>query len=128
MQKDTSATSPTGRTSFFNNPFSRGSGRGGSEDPAQRRPSDDDNNAIDKQRSNDSSLADIAGSPPEGLEPTKSRDRSESKEWDASKVPPSRFQKRQGSIYATASSRDSHLHRKDRDSSYFAKLKEKGWH
>lgn len=44
---------------------------------------------------------------------------------DASKVPPSRFQKRQGSIYATASSRDSHLHRKDRDESYFAKLKEK---
>jgi len=29
--------------------------------------------------------------------------------WDASKVPPSQFQKRKGSIYATPSSRDSHV-------------------
>lgn len=56
-----------------------------------------------------------------------SSDRRMSKEWDASKVPPSRFQKRAGSIYATSGSRDSHITRKERDSSYHAKLKEKGW-
>ncbi|KAK2738999.1 hypothetical protein FQN55_009655 [Onygenales sp. PD_40] len=54
-------------------------------------------------------------------------DRRLSKEWDAAKVPPSRFQKREGSIFSTAGSRDSHLSRRDRDSSYHAKLKEKGW-
>ena len=32
-------------------------------------------------------------------------------EWDASKVPPSRFQKRKGSIYATPGSRDGHVDR-----------------
>merc|ERR1739848_449565 len=32
------------------------------------------------------------------------QDRRMSDEWDASKVPPSRFQKRKGSIYATPSS------------------------
>ncbi|EEP80400.1 predicted protein [Uncinocarpus reesii 1704] len=55
------------------------------------------------------------------------RDRRMSKEWDASKVPPSRFQKREGSIFSTSSSRDSHITRRDRDASYHAKLKEKGW-
>lgn len=44
---------------------------------------------------------------------------------DASKVPPSRFQKREGSIFSTSSSRDSHITRRDRDASYHAKLKEK---
>ncbi|EEH22718.2 hypothetical protein PABG_04929 [Paracoccidioides brasiliensis Pb03] len=44
---------------------------------------------------------------------------------DASKVPPSRFQRREGSIFSTSSSRDSHLSRKDRDSAFHAKLKEK---
>jgi hypothetical protein len=50
-----------------------------------------------------------------------------SKEWDASKVPPSQFQKRKGSIYATPSSRDAHTTGSDRDKAYFEKLKEKGW-
>jgi len=52
-----------------------------------------------------------------------------SKEWDASKVPPSQFQKRKGSVYATPSSRDSHSGTGggERDKAYFEKLKEKGW-
>lgn len=45
---------------------------------------------------------------------------------DASKVPPSRFQKREGSIYATPGSRDAHTARgKDRDQSFHEKLKQK---
>jgi len=45
---------------------------------------------------------------------------------DASKVPPSQFQKRKGSIYATPNSRDSHHGSgNDRDKAYFDKLKEK---
>lgn len=60
-------------------------------------------------------MASSAGSPP--------RDRRMSKEWDASKVPPSRFQKREGSIYSTPSSRDGHT--RSRDEAYFSKLKEK---
>ncbi|KAK5657719.1 hypothetical protein OQA88_2791 [Cercophora sp. LCS_1] len=39
---------------------------------------------------------------------------------DASKVPPSRFQKRKGSIYAVPSSRDGHV-----DSNYNQKFHEK---
>jgi len=60
-----------------------------------------------------------AGSPTEG--------RRMSKEWDASKVPPSQFQKRKGSIFATQGGRDGHVGGKDRDKAYFDKLKEKGW-
>ncbi|QDS73121.1 hypothetical protein FKW77_001378 [Venturia effusa] len=55
------------------------------------------------------------------------RERRMSEQWDASKVPPSQFQKRKGSIYATPSSRDSHHGGGDRDKAYFEKLKEKGW-
>ncbi|KAK0627695.1 hypothetical protein B0T14DRAFT_393069, partial [Immersiella caudata] len=47
-------------------------------------------------------------------------DRRNSIEWDASKVPPSRFQKRKGSIYAVPSSRDGHI-----DSNYNTKFHEK---
>ncbi|KAK0751192.1 hypothetical protein B0T18DRAFT_401987 [Schizothecium vesticola] len=47
-------------------------------------------------------------------------DRRNSIEWDASKVPPSRFQKRKGSIYAVPSSRDGHV-----DSNYNTKFHEK---
>jgi len=43
--------------------------------------------------------------------PVAQRDRRMSKEWDASKVPPSRFQKREGSIHATPASRDGHVDR-----------------
>lgn len=48
-----------------------------------------------------------------------------SKEWDASKVPPSRFQKREGSIYSTPQSRDAHVKGSSRDKAYHDKLKEK---
>lgn len=45
---------------------------------------------------------------------------------DASKVPPSRFQKREGSIYATPGSRDGHTGKgRDRDQSFHDKLKSK---
>jgi len=54
------------------------------------------------------------------------QDRSMSKEWDASKVPPSRFQKREGSIYATPGSRDGHVDR-NQQTKYLEKLKEKKW-
>ena len=55
----------------FNNPFGE-----------QERRSSADENAFSKQRSNDESLRDVSGSPPEGLSPEpKSRDRSMSKEW-----------------------------------------------
>jgi len=58
--------------------------------------------------------------------PAEGKFRRTSKEWDASKVPPSQFQKRKGSVYATPSSRDSHTS-SERDKAYFEKLKEKGW-
>ena len=45
---------------------------------------------------------------------------------DASKVPPSRFQKREGSLYATPGSRDGHVS-KNKQQQYHEKLKEKGW-
>ena len=45
---------------------------------------------------------------------------------DASKVPPSQFQKRKGSVYATPGSRDAHTESgKVRDKSFHEKLKEK---
>jgi len=46
--------------------------------------------------------------------PVVNTDRRMSKEWDASKVPPSRFQKRAGSIHATQASRDGHVDRNSR--------------
>jgi hypothetical protein len=51
------------------------------------------------------------------------QDRRMSDEWDASKVPPSRFQKRKGSIYATPSSRDGHIDR-NYNEKYHAKVNE----
>jgi hypothetical protein len=50
-------------------------------------------------------------------------DRRMSDEWDAAKTPPSRFQKRKGSIYATPSSRDGHIDRNYADK-YHAKIAE----
>ncbi|KAK4238175.1 hypothetical protein C8A03DRAFT_15335, partial [Achaetomium macrosporum] len=44
---------------------------------------------------------------------------------DASKVPPSRFQKRKGSIYAVPSSRDGHID-SNRPEKYYKKLEEMG--
>ncbi|PUU78086.1 hypothetical protein B9Z19DRAFT_1065304 [Tuber borchii] len=43
--------------------------------------------------------------------PMAKSDRRMSKEWDASLTPPSRFQKVEGSIYATPNSRDGHIAR-----------------
>jgi hypothetical protein len=54
--------------------------------------------------------------------------RRESKEWDASKVPPSQFQRRKGSIYSTPNSRDGHVKGSSRDQAYWEKLKEKVTH
>jgi len=49
------------------------------------------------------------------------RDRRLSKEWDTAKVPPSKFQKPEGSIYATPGSRGQLG--KDRDKGFHEKLK-----
>ncbi|KAH8651503.1 hypothetical protein BGZ60DRAFT_420599 [Tricladium varicosporioides] len=50
------------------------------------------------------------------------------KKIDASKTPPSRFQQRKGSIFATPGSRDGHVDRNnERDAKYHEKLAEKGW-
>lgn len=54
---------------------------------------------------------------------TSKQDRRMSDEWDAAKVPPSRFQKRKGSIYATQSSRDGHID-KNYQEKYHAKIAE----
>lgn len=65
----------------------------------------------------------------EGAEvPMAQRDRRMSKEWDASKVPPSRFQKREGSIHATPASRDGQVDRNKLDAikeKYYPKDKRK---
>lgn len=44
----------------------------------------------------------------------------------ASKTPPSRFQRRKGSIYSTPASRDGHVD-KNYAEKYHDKLVEKGW-
>lgn len=54
------------------------------------------------------------------------RDRRYSDEWDASKVPPSRFQKRKGSIYSTPGSRDGHVDN-NYAAEFHAKHAEKGY-
>ncbi|KAI2640809.1 hypothetical protein GGS26DRAFT_586805 [Hypomontagnella submonticulosa] len=60
-------------------------------------------------------------------ERTGSRDYSHTDEWDASKTPPSRFQKRKGSIYATPSSRDGHVERNRDAVEEFHKAHSKRW-
>ncbi|KAI1775681.1 hypothetical protein F4818DRAFT_414630 [Hypoxylon cercidicola] len=60
-------------------------------------------------------------------ERTGSRDYSNTDEWDASKTPPSRFQKRKGSIYATPSSRDGHVERNRDAVEEFHKAHSKRW-
>ncbi|KAL7951143.1 hypothetical protein V8C42DRAFT_308633 [Trichoderma barbatum] len=55
--------------------------------------------------------------------PSGNKDRRLSDEWDAAKVPPSRFQKRKGSIYATPGSRDGHID-KNYAEKYHAKIAE----
>ncbi|KAF4627730.1 hypothetical protein G7Y89_g10425 [Cudoniella acicularis] len=69
-----------------------------------------------------------AGGKTEPLNMTPKKSHEETDEWDASKTPPSRFQQRKGSIYATPGSRDGHVDRNyDRDAKYHEKLAEKGW-
>ncbi|KAF2121495.1 hypothetical protein BDV96DRAFT_214607 [Lophiotrema nucula] len=70
-------------------------------------------------------VGDIAGPDEMRLSQSPPSDRRMSREWDASKVPPSQFQRRKGSIYSTPSSRDGHT--RDKDQAYWDKLKEKGW-
>jgi len=72
----------------------------------------DDNAAGDMAPGSESS--------PTASSPASDRDRRNSDQWDAAKVPPSRFQKRKGSIYAVPSSRDGHV-----DSNYAVKFHEK---
>ncbi|KAB5576511.1 hypothetical protein GE09DRAFT_624373 [Coniochaeta sp. 2T2.1] len=62
-------------------------------------------------------------SPPLSSSPS---DRRMSAEWDASKVPPSRFQKRKGSVYAVPASRDGHVDN-NYATKFHEKLAEKGW-
>ncbi|KAI9822828.1 MAG: hypothetical protein M1826_000407 [Phylliscum demangeonii] len=85
-----------------------------------QRMSSDDNNLPDAKE--DAAAAANAADQPIFL-----ADRRLSKECDAAKVPLSRFQKREGSIYATPSSRDGHVE-KNTQTAYTEKLKEKGWH
>ncbi|GAP92291.1 putative C6 zinc finger domain-containing protein [Rosellinia necatrix] len=68
-----------------------------------------------------------AGSPPLARERTNSRDYTQTDEWDASKTPPSRFQKRKGSIYATPPSRDGHVERNRDAVEEFHKAHSKRW-
>ncbi|CAF3514246.1 unnamed protein product [Fusarium graminearum] len=69
----------------------------------------------------------VVGSPPQDRRASDAAyDRRMSDEWDASKVPPSRFQKRKGSIYATPGSRDGHVDRNYADK-YWNKMTEKNW-
>ncbi|KAG7147490.1 hypothetical protein HYQ46_003656 [Verticillium longisporum] len=63
-----------------------------------------------KLQMDQSAIDSSAGSPP-ALSSSPSDRRASTDEWDASKVPPSRFQKRKGSIYATPGSRDGHVDR-----------------
>jgi len=94
-----------------------------SNDPfaAQRNPNDD---PFAERRGSDQLGA--LGTSPASPGTSPKRDRRMSKEWDASKVPPSRFQKREGSIYATPGSRDGHVG-KNTHKAFTEKLKEKGW-
>ncbi|KAI5813057.1 hypothetical protein BZA77DRAFT_129501 [Pyronema omphalodes] len=55
--------------------------------------------------------------------PLAQRDRRLSKEWDASQVPPSKFQRLPGSIYATPASRDGRV-AKNKVHGFMEKVKE----
>ncbi|GAW19992.1 hypothetical protein EKO27_g9922 [Xylaria grammica] len=68
-----------------------------------------------------------SSSPPLERQRTNSRDYTLTDEWDASKTPPSRFQKRKGSIYATPSSRDGHVERNRDAVEEFHKAHSKRW-
>jgi len=86
---------------------------------ASQRSTDNDPFAASRGSDTLAALGTSPASPPK-------RDRRLSKEWDASKVPPSRFQKKEGSIYATPGSRDGQVG-KNTHTAFTEKLKEKGW-
>ncbi|EGS21527.1 uncharacterized protein CTHT_0033870 [Thermochaetoides thermophila DSM 1495] len=65
-------------------------------------------------------------SQPPATGPSAPRDRRMSDEWDAAKVPPSRFQKRKGSIFGVPSSRDGRIDR-NYAAEYYEKLAEMGY-
>ncbi|KAI1814678.1 hypothetical protein GGS20DRAFT_398324 [Poronia punctata] len=69
----------------------------------------------------------VGGGGGEERQRTGSRDYTHTDEWDASKTPPSRFQKRKGSIYATPSSRDGHVDRNRDAVEDFHKAHSKRW-
>ncbi|KAL5086350.1 hypothetical protein V8C34DRAFT_283536 [Trichoderma compactum] len=75
--------------------------------------------SLEQQQTSTATAAE-AGEPPV---PSGNKDRRLSDEWDAAKVPPSRFQKRKGSIYATPGSRDGHVD-KNYAEKYHAKIAE----
>ncbi|KAL6691172.1 hypothetical protein J3F84DRAFT_387767 [Trichoderma pleuroticola] len=75
--------------------------------------------SLEQQRMSTATAAE-AGEPPML---SGNKDRRLSDEWDAAKVPPSRFQKRKGSIYATPGSRDGHVD-KNYAEKYHAKIAE----
>ncbi|KYK56706.1 hypothetical protein DCS_03709 [Drechmeria coniospora] len=82
-------------------------------------PSTTEHHAEEQQATTVQSPTGLAESPVSEVK----QDRRLSDEWDASKVPPSRFQKRKGSIYATPNSRDGHIDRNYAEK-YHAKIAE----
>ncbi|KAI5801528.1 hypothetical protein DFH27DRAFT_60494 [Peziza echinospora] len=79
------------------------------QDPfaAHREPGDDPfASHQSERRTSDGATSQRAMSGSEG-----NLDRRMSREWDASKVPPSKFQRPEGSIFATPASRDGHIAR-----------------
>lgn len=83
--------------------------------------------AADNEQSQNTGIQEAPGLANFGTSPNSSSgDRRMSAEWDASKTPPSRFQRRKGSIYSTPASRDGHVDRNYAEK-YHDKLLEKGW-
>lgn len=75
---------------------------------AQRDPNYSPFSTSHKPRRDSEPLELLSSSPPPmGMQ----RDRRMSREWDASKVPPSKFQRPEGSIWATPASRDGRIAR-----------------
>ncbi|CAL3962634.1 unnamed protein product [Diplocarpon coronariae] len=69
----------------------------------------------------------VQGNPITGMKVRVEDDKLTS-EWDASKTAPSKFQQREGSIFATPNTRDGHVDKNiDRDAKYHTRLVKKGW-
>jgi len=96
------------------------------------RPSEGENGGVATEpavKFNNSFDSEQTRVPAEGAEErvrSGSRDYSATDEWDASKVPPSRFQQRKGSVFATPPSRDGHVQRnRDNDAEFHEKHSKK---